>query len=184
VYKRQIFYLAEVLQEDLDGRRQGARVEAEWSWYKGGSGEDATYETSYAARAEFVHNLSLALQVGAHVAGSWRTVNGPLDDYHGSGAEAGGEMLWTIADRLRLDGRLTAAIQDTDPERLDLYRRQALVVAELALRVRVEDRLALRPIAGLRWTEEKAEGAWASDGRIWAWYYGIGLEYRLDDLLF
>ena len=187
----EIFYLRDVMQEDIGPRLQGRRLElgvgyVEDSWHL--SGQDRKRVARQAlVEATAAWNPSLNRQVGVSAGGRWSNEDSDF------GQEDQGSLYlaltydWILADRCRLASvaRTSYLYREADDGRI---RRDLHSWLGSQLRFRVEDQVHIVANLGLGFDEWSgtavAGGMDASQTNGWRWSYGLGLEYALDRLLY
>jgi hypothetical protein len=184
----QVYYLSEILNEDVGQRRQGFSVEAEWD-YRGYIASVSSQEEDNTSRdrnasliASWSHNLSLDRQLMAHLGWHYSFRNsGRYDDEYAS-LVAALEHLWNVADRHTWTSRLN---YDGDSN-ISGDSRERSVNLDSTWNMRIEDQLSLRVNAGLRYYWRKWHSTSPSDHDIthgWNWGYGVSFVYHLDRVL-
>ncbi len=185
----EIFYLADVLQEDLGARRQGTRWQISGYWEQGGTEEQAVYVPGYGASFETSHNLSLPWQVSAGVT-CWRWwENGRAwdGDYDIDNLEtvADVSLLWLVADRVQFDAGLKGRRTWQETELSGATYTHTAVHPYAQFNVFIEDHLVFEPYLRGLWSESVIEGAtYPPNETVWSWSYGFTFTYRLDTMLF
>lgn len=187
----EIFYLRDVMQEDIGSRLQGQRLEVGlgYSEYTTHQFEDerkrVTREVQMRATAAW--NPSLQRQVGVAAGGRWGSDDGVFDQ-----GDQGSLFLdltydWILADRCRLATSAQTNYQYRESDD-GLIRRELQARLDSQLRFRVEDQVHIAVNMGLGFDERNgtagAGGIEASQLNGWRWSYGLGLEYALDRLLY
>ena len=184
----EVFYIADMLREDLGVRRQGIRVEAGPTWYQSGLGGGSTYTPGLFAELAMSRNLSLPLQISAEL--GWRWLHWNRGDAQDSDerdlqAYANLGLLWNVADRMRLDAVIAGEHAVLEPDAWSGESTSSSVSLDLDLRIYLEDRLALRPFVRARWSEAETDIANPQEfyRMSQSWSYGIAIDYSLDTLL-
>jgi hypothetical protein len=202
----EVFYLRDVLSENIGPRREGYSVTAAFGYGHRRENREVDYVTNDRGPVlglTWVRNPSLNHQLALGVAGSYRTVNYTVD-YPAIAdnslredllrGELGIEHLWTLADRYRLDTSLgfTGRYIEMEQDDQRSIRRTLDTRLGSTFRMFVEDNLSV--VASIRGTNsqdyyEVSGGPQPDlDGeryrRDWNWSYGLGFEYYLDRFLY
>lgn len=187
----EIYYLRDVMQEDIGPRLQGRRLEFGLGYtedFVQVSGEGwKRVERDVSVKATVAWNPSLNRQVDVSVGGRW----GNEGRVYGQ-TDLGRLFLnlgydWILADRCRLD---SAARADYTYRESDMggIQRNLLAGFDSRLRFRVEDQVHIVARLGLGFNEWNGTGLGGGLDTIqlngWEWSYGLGLEYALDRLLY
>jgi len=181
----EIFYLTDVLQENLGTRNQGYELAVQGTYRRLGGGDEAENEPSARCYASGSKNLSLDWQVYGSFSTEWRWRNGIEGAENDSQySHLGLGVLWSIADRILMDGTIMGKRLHTDYEEVDVSFTDYDVRAEITLDVFIEDRLSLRPVAGVVWGERSHDQEDGIYNRTQSWHYGLSINYRLEGLLF
>lgn len=182
----EIFYLTDVLDEDLGVRRQGSMIRLAANWQQRGIGDNSNYQPGALMSAEMVKNLSLSLQLRGFLEGTWLKETVASVQRERAKANLGGDLLWNMADRLRLDIDLYGSMSRFDyaDHTRSSHEETASVESHATLNIYLEDRLVLQPYTSLGWEEYRNDGEYGSYSHDWHWTYGITFNYRLDGTLF
>jgi hypothetical protein len=202
----EIFYLRDVMSEDIGPRREGTSLTASYGY--GHRRDDNEVVVRIDDRGPFlgitwVRNPTLNHQLAVGLVGSYRTVNYTRDyperedvstreDY--LRGEFSIQHLWTVADRYRLDTSLGFSGRYSEAERDDLrsIRRDLETRLGSSFRMFVEDNLSL--VASLQGSNAQIDAETTGGSqpdiegeqyrRAWRWSYRVGLEYYLDRFLY
>jgi hypothetical protein len=190
----EIFYLRDVLSEDIGSRTQGAWIQivAGFDENRASSGgrKSVAPRRSLGLAASWDHNLTLNHQLRATGAIDYVAASGGSRRNETLAGRIGLAHLWTIADRYRWDNSLTfrtGYVEDVSPAN-ETVRRDYVTTLGSEFRVFVEDRLAV--LASIRGENDHQYAELVEPSNLeqyrrrWAWTYGIGLEYRLDSYLY
>lgn len=177
----EIFYLTDVLNEDVGLRYQGwqlsARFEYQESIYDGSQEDIASRQRSPLAALTWYHNLTLNTQI--HVDANWRYIMRNWADLYHEYGELSLRLghLWNLSDRHLLEN-VIAFNGNSD---IDEDARQRNVNYRFNLTTYIENRLSLETYFGAQynWMRHNSD---IVDG--WTWSYGIYLRYHLDRVLF
>ena len=190
----EIFYLADVMNEDVGPRRQGTELQGRFIYHEYGS-DDFLGNHGQIFRGPGVfflwtRNLNLDNQLSLGASVRYATVGG--QDYKGEQVSGGMDLahLWTIADRYRLDTSLNVAgyynERNDDTERM--INRSIQTTIHSIFRIFLEDSMALSAsVLGSNRQGDRDRIAFVDTdqySRTWQWSYGIGLEYYLDRILY
>lgn len=177
----EIFYLTDVMNEDVGLRFQGWQVSAQFE-YRDGSSDGPYPEVksrfrSPMAALSWYHNLTLNTQL--HFAGTWRYTFDNWADRSGEYGRLDVRLghLWNLADRHLLENVIMLG-GDSNIREDTRYRQ---INYRLNLTTYFEDRLSLETQLGAHYTWQRVDGD-ILDG--WSWEYGIFLRYHLDRVLF
>jgi len=182
----EVFYLTDVLQENLGSRRQGYELSVQGTYRRLGGGDDANDDTYARCFASVFHNLSLESQVYGSFSTQWSWWDGNEgNDIDRQYTNLGLGFLWNVADRILLDGSLTGNRAQYEYKLTGNSFTEYQVRAELTFDFFIEDRLSLRPAVGASWQERDSD---REDGTSYSrrqdWHYALSINYRLEGLLF
>jgi len=190
----EIFYLADVMNEDVGPRRQGTELQGRFIYNEYGS-DDFLGKWGQIFRGPAViflwtRNLNLDNQLSLGASARYASVGG--QDYKGEEVSGGMDLahLWTIADRYRLDTSLNVAgyynERNDDADRM--INRSIQTTIHSMFRIFLEDSMALSAsVFGSNRQSERDRVAFVDTdqySRTWNWSYGIGIEYYLDRILY
>lgn len=179
----EVFYLREVMVEDLGMRRQGSQVAGVIDWRQDGLTENVVTRPGLGLQAETWRNLSLTLQLSATARATWSWVNQPDPDFDTRTFEvqASSGLRWNVIDRIRVGGSLWGVIREYDREWSSGNEISRSLHAAIEARFYVEDRMYVRPRVELAWEEWDLPEAYERDVR---WSYGVSFGYDLDGVIF
>jgi hypothetical protein len=190
----EVFYLRDVMNEDIGTRTQGASIEATavFNERRSSYGEDE-YNTPWRSAglvANWSHNLNLNHQLRA--LGSVMLSSGSGGSRRSENVVGRVELehLWAIADRYRWDNSLGFRSNYVDVESTvdQAVYRYYETSFDSRFRIFVEDRMAV--LASVNVENRQGYGdIWTmvpnqEYERRWQWTYGVGLEYTLDTFLY
>jgi len=190
----EIFYLADVMNEDVGPRRQGTELQGRFFYEEYGSDNDIWNRGHFyrgpAVIFLWTRNLNLNNQVSLGASGRYATFGS--EDFKGDQVSWGMDLahLWTIADRYRLDTSLNV-VGNYDEMNRDADRlidRSILTTIHSIFRIFLEDSMAFSAsVLGLNRQNSHDRISFVDEdrySRTWHWSYGIGLEYYLDRVLY
>ncbi|MCK9994746.1 MAG: hypothetical protein KAH56_00530, partial [Candidatus Krumholzibacteria bacterium] len=180
----EIFYLADVMSEDVGPRKQGTELQGRFFYHEYGSDDDfRSYGRISRGPAVFflwTRNLNLDNQLSLRASARYATVGG--QEYKEELVSGGMDLahLWTIADRYRLDTSLNVAgyynEQNFDAERA--INRSIETTLHSIFRIFLEDSMALSAsvLGSSRQSGHDSISYVYADrySRSWHWSYGIG----------
>jgi hypothetical protein len=176
----EIFYLTDVLSEDLGGRYQGFRLGAAYRYGEHNSDngplENRSREREPTLEAWWSHNLSLTQQVSVRCNWGYRWQNQGDRLNEDTVLDCTVSHLWNLADRYLLE--TSGSYHHLG--NIDSDTRDRAARLQSVLSIYLEDRVSLntRVAAAYDW------GRNAEDRReSWNWSYSLGLSYHLDRLL-
>jgi hypothetical protein len=182
----EIFYLADVMREDVGIRSQGTEVTATWK-YTGTNqfSSSATQEDHRRNRdavliARWIRNLSLNHQVTASCGARYSFYNTNFQGEEYASLLASLSHLWNVADRHLWTNSLS---YDGD-SRIHGEAREKDVRLSSAWTMAIEDQLSLRANLGTHysWGRTQSDDPVPSDDirTGWNWGFGISVVYHLD----
>ncbi len=179
----EIFYLTDVLNEDVGYRNQGLQLSAQLQYSDGWeSNSNASQDRNSRHRAPqavmaWYHNLSLNHQVMCTASWSYRISN--YNNNESQYGELRGSLghLWNIADRHLWENTINAG----GNSRIESEIRTRTVDYQSVLTTYIEDRLSLQTRINARYSWRKSDPG-VNHG--WSWGYSLGLVYHLDRVLF
>ena len=190
----EIFYLRDVMSEDIGPRTQGASIQVLGLYDEArsdpGDTEFISVRRSVGLAASWDHNLSLNHQLRATGSLDFGSVSASSRKAESWGGRVSLDHLWTIADRYRWDNFLTFRTDDRDLTSSVAHYKDRSYVTTLGseFRIFVENRMAVVASVTGENRQQYLEPTEASGNedywRAWSWTYGLGLEYRLDSFLY
>lgn len=175
----EIYYLADVLSEDLGVRSQGFRLGAEYR-YSEFNTDDGTIERNGRERTPAVvvawsHNLSLTQQVSVSCNWGYRWIN--QGEHVAESNDFGGKLshLWVLADRYLLE--TSGEYRHRGDIAVDFRNRSTRL--QSVLTVYLEDRVSLNARVGAAYDWARSAEERRED---WSWNYSLSLRYHLDRL--
>nr|MEE4269296.1 hypothetical protein [Candidatus Krumholzibacteria bacterium] len=182
----EIFYLADVLNEDVGTRDQGTEVTATWQY--SGTNQFRTSATEEDHRrnrdavliARWFRNLSLNHQVTASCGARYSFYNANYQGEEYASLQAALSHLWNVADRHIWTNSLS---YDGD-SRIHGEAREKVVRLSSSWTMSIEDQLSLRTDLGTTysWYRTQSDDPVPADNirTGWNWYFGVGVVYHLD----
>jgi hypothetical protein len=179
----EVFYLRDVMLEDLGPRRQGQRLElsALRAWVRGFRDYQVDDPRGYVVDLAISRNPRLDLQWELRSTWQWTRsyVDAEVDRRVRSWTNELA-VLWLLADRWRLDTVASAGFAAFEQ---GVRSTQDTYGLDLSFAWYVEDRILLRPFAeGTYWHREYDDTGRQTDD--YSWRYGIAFELQLDAALF
>ncbi len=199
----EIFYLRDILTEDIGPRREGVELRGTYFYREFSSdyneAETRGYSRNPSLNFLWVRNLSfdhqLTLNTGVSYRQSDQTKTGSLDQSYSEKIDTlRGNFylahLWTIADRYRLDTILdfVGSYHERNFEASRWIERDFRTALMSKFRVFLEDNMSL--VASVRGVNTQGYDDFQDSldaerySRSWSWSYGIGIEYYLDRVLY
>lgn len=177
----EIFYLADVLNEDLGDRQEGVLVQATYTYLDATANPGAESrnrrQRSPRLSLSWFHNFSLTQQLNLYGILSYTWDNDAAASSEFASSSAGVGHLWNLADRYRLD--TTLAYSGSNRPNGPANRGRVSISSSLNVFIEDQASLVFQAKANYQWDHFESYKRYG-----WAWDYRLGLTYHLDRAIF
>ncbi len=177
----EIFYLTDIINEDIGDRLQGFSVGAGYSYYQRSHFDNGVDERSYnrapSVQAQWYRNLSLTKQIHFTCRYQYKWRDGTDNDEDEARLILSTGYLWNFTDRYRLNNTFTYI---TGSHIQADSRHQNFLLSSTFI-IFLEDKVSINSGIRLSYSNERQAGY---ENNLWKWTYRIGLQYHLDRAIF